>query len=164
MIWCIRKMKKEAGLHAVALLQAGCQRVLIVWDRMPKWGGDGKCETDRIDITKSLQAAQVNMELVQLFCIDEEMESWLYADGRWVQQYYQSKTTHKLNAFGDNDTREKQRSPKNRLKSWLRGNKMREPDEFNDPPKIVRLITDFSRAASWNPTFGEYVNAIKGLC
>src|SRR6266436_1957732 len=101
----------------------------------------GRCATDIADITASLAAANVNLALVELFCIDEELESWLIADGRWVQQYYQSKTTHRLNAFGDNDTRAKQSSPKNRLRSWLRDNKMPEPDEFNDPPKIVKLIT-----------------------
>ena len=72
----------QCGKVARALLDTGCDRVLIVWDLLPAWGN--------VSATVADDAAAVRASLLRdglhehpcifLIAIDRELETWLVAD------------------------------------------------------------------------------------
>jgi hypothetical protein len=143
----------DSVLDVQTMFKNGCQYVFIVWDRMPKWKlGTGKCADDKATLTDNLAAAGIDMTKVIMCCIDEMLESWLIADGRGVTNYFQS-LNHLSPKFDDHKTKAEQTAPKQRLES------------YNGSLGILNgLNKDYSRAAKWNDSFGEYVNAVQQIC
>ena len=84
------------------LLETGCDHVFIIWDRMPKWGGTGKCEDHISTLETGLNKLGVDGRRVTLCCIDEMLESWLVADGRGIDGWLSAKTKHDLPGFNPN--------------------------------------------------------------
>lgn len=81
------KLRRECGRWTKALLEIGCERVLILWDLMPDWGeykGKGCRHDDKEQIYQSLKNAGVraNDKRIRLICIEKMMEAWLIADER----------------------------------------------------------------------------------
>ena len=99
------------------------------------------------------------MTKVIMCCIDEMLESWLIADGRGVTNYFQS-LNHQSPKFDDHKTRAEQTAPKQRLEAYNG-----RYNEYKDNLGILHgLNKDYSRAAKWNDSFGEFVNAVQQIC
>src|SRR5687768_13714354 len=72
----------ESAVDVKIMLDNGCDYVFIMWDRMPKWGGTGRCEDHIATLTAHLTTENIDMTKVIMCCIDDMLESWLIADGR----------------------------------------------------------------------------------
>ena len=157
----------EAALEAKTLLDTGCNKVFIIWDRMPRWKEDvkGNCETDQAALAKSLEQLGVNLKHIYLCCIDEMMESWLIADSRGFMTWIRSKTDHKLKDIGDRKAKDEQTSPKQRIENYLRDNygKWKYCD-YNDNLPIVKNLPDFERVSSYNSSFRYFKESIERIC
>src|SRR4051794_5793561 len=60
------RVMNEAPLVAQTLLNDGCDYVFIIWDRMPKWGGTGKCEEHISSLEDGIIQLGVNRERIIL--------------------------------------------------------------------------------------------------
>jgi hypothetical protein len=112
----------ECGNTAASLLSEGCERIVIVWDLYPprRGKGDKPCrKEDRENIAKSLLEAGVTSPNVYLVCIEEELETWLLADGRAISQYL-STTAHKVKVK-DRKNVERVKNPKGELRKLFKG-------------------------------------------
>src|SRR6266478_5969258 len=74
----------ECGKSAVQLFAEDCDRVIIVWDLFPPWGGEACRLEDREAILGTLVQAGVHNQDIHLVCIRQEVEAWLLADQRAV--------------------------------------------------------------------------------
>jgi len=150
----------DSALDVQTMFENGCQYVFIIWDRMPKWqSGTGKCADDIATLSAKLSTVGVDLSKVFMCCIDEMLESWLIADGRGVTNYFQ-KINPQNPKFDDRKTQSKQTAPKQQLESYNG-----RYNEYKDNFGILKgLNGDYSRAAKWNSSFGEFVNAINQIC
>src|SRR3978361_328893 len=96
-----QRLMNEAPEVAQTLLQSGCDLVFIIWDKKPRWGEGGNCETDTAALTPALTQLGVKMPRIRLCCIDEMMESWIIADSWGFMSWIRSKTNHALPNIGD---------------------------------------------------------------
>src|SRR5215207_1133514 len=109
-----KKLLTECGKDTATLLDAGCQRVLIIWDLHPAWREARPClHEDREAIFASLREAKVTSPNVHLVCIEEELEAWLVADGRAIAQVL-STPAHPVRISHENRP-DQVRNPKARL-------------------------------------------------
>ena len=149
----------EGALNASVLLESGCDYVFIVWDRMPKWGGTGRCADHVAHLEVELIREGVDLARVFLCCIDEMLESWLIADGRGVTTYFQGLTTHNVGIFPDHKKPSEQVNPKNKI-TRFNG----KYNDYTDDFQIVKCLLDFNRVARWNASFGRFKTAIEQVC
>jgi hypothetical protein len=72
----------NAGDVAKTLFATGYDKVLIIWDILPRWNKpDGEVQ-DRQDLVPSLVNAGVDTHpCLYLIAIHKELEAWLLADG-----------------------------------------------------------------------------------
>ena len=83
----------------------------------------------------------------------------MIADGRGVTNYFK-KLNHLNPDFPDHKKKSQQSAPKERL-SVYNGRY----NEYKDNLGILAgLNGDYSRAAQWNTSFGEFVAAIETIC
>jgi len=149
----------EAPEVAHTLLANGCDYVFIIWDRMPKWGGRGKCEDDILALEKGLMQFEINRRQVFLCCISDMLESWMIVDGRYITQYFQRFSTRQIPPFKDNKEKSSQSDPKNKIKKYNG-----KYNDFIDNFKIVKIIDDFSMHARWNESFNFFKESIESIC
>ena len=72
----------EAGNVAASLFATGYDRVLIMWDVMPRWNKPNGEAQDRQDLLPALSTAGVATHpCLFLIAIHKELEAWLLADG-----------------------------------------------------------------------------------
>jgi len=73
----------NAGEVARILFATGYDKVIIMWDILPRWNRpDGEAQ-DRIDLQPALDQAGVNTNpCLYLIAIHKELEAWLLADGK----------------------------------------------------------------------------------
>ncbi len=140
---------------AQILLQTGCDVVFLIWDRMPKWDGTGKCAEAQSELVEKLAALGIDLAKIVFCCIDEMLESWIVADGRGITAYFQGKTTHKLEKFKDAGPSK----PKERITNYNS-----RYNDFTDDLGIVQAMPDFDRAAKGNASFGEFCAAVRRWC
>jgi hypothetical protein len=160
-----KSLIQEAPLVAQTLLENGCDKVFIIWDRIPRWNIPGNCETDKEQIAEGLNNLEVPPVQVFLCCIDEMLESWLIADGDGITKWINSKTTHKIKAFPDHKTKQDQAAPKDRIKNYLRDNFNKwKYNDFEDNIDIIKSLSDYKKAAKLNPSFGEFVQLVNEIC
>jgi len=159
-----RTLLQEAPMIAEILLDSGCNKVFIIWDRKPRWGDGGNCETDRQTLIAELQRLNVTLDKVVLCCIDEMLESWLIADGDGVTNWIKSKTTHKIKPFVDHKAGNQQ-SPKEKIGSYVKQNFPKVVyNDYVHNLEILQYLPNFKKAIKWNPSFGEFANAINEIC
>ena len=145
----------QFGPEAVhTMLQAGCALVFVIWDRMPRWGGTGRCAEAETALRSAFAALGVDSARVVLCCIDEMLESWMVADGRGVTTFLRTKNSH-LPTFKDAPPG----NPKDRLKKYYAGY-----NDFIHDWGIVQAMPDFDRAARKNASFGHFCQAILSAC
>lgn len=116
-----RKLIEGCGAAARALLQSGCERVVILWDERPAWPKTDEklCwHNDRTDIVANLNAQKVNLENVGLVCIEREFESWLLYDHSMLSELL-SRPAHKVNVPKQNRP-DRNPDPKGTMTSLMR--------------------------------------------
>jgi hypothetical protein len=157
----------EAALEAQTLLETGCYRVFIIWDKIPRWNIPGNCITDREALLASLQHLKVDHNKVIMCCIDEMMESWLIADGRGMDAWLEwiTKGKRKLPKFGDHKNKQTQNAPKQRIQNYLDEHySLWTYSDYENNLDIVKRLPDLERVASYNPSFRYFKEHIEELC
>jgi len=154
-----QRLMNEAPLVAQPLISDGCDYVFIIWDRMPKWGGSGKCDEHVAILEQGLVQLNVNRAQIILCCISDMLESWIIINGQYITQYFQQFSPKPLQSFGDNKDRASQFDPKNRIKKYNG-----KYNDYTDNFKIVQLINDFSMHARWNDSFKFFKESIEFIC
>lgn len=104
----------KAGDVAKALFATGYDKVLIIWDILPRWNKpDGEAQ-DRQDLQPSLVAAGVDAHpCLYLIAIHKELEAWLLADGSALSAVM-SRPAHSV-TIKDNKNAETDANPKKKL-------------------------------------------------
>jgi|ERR1700733_1748829 len=149
----------DGPLVTKILLESGCDYVLIIWDRMPKWGGTGNCEDHKAIILEGLESIGVNKTRVILCCIKDMLESWMLGDGNAITAYFQSFTSHRLIPFPDYKSAVDQSKPEEKLKKY-NGRYNKYADNF----KIIKHIRDFDKIANRNDSFKFFKESIEKIC
>jgi hypothetical protein len=132
---------REAGRVVAGLFETGYDRVLIMWDIMPRWGSpDGEAQ-DTQEIQVSLASAGVAAHpCVFLIAIHKMLEAWLLADGKALSAVL-SRPAHpvKVSNTGKADTVE---DPKKRLENLFKRHGKSfgiQPEQGTYLPKLVAL-------------------------
>jgi len=119
------KLIGGCGKAASQLIESGCKEVYIIWDLFPAWRNNrGKpcMKEDRDNIFVSLDAAQVPLDSIHLICIEQELESWLIADGRAISSYLSEQTGRKV-TIDDEKKPDRVQNPKKKLNRHFMQNK-----------------------------------------
>lgn len=153
------RVMTEGAVSAHTLLEIGCDYVFIIWDRMPRWGGTGRCIEHVEQLQTALQREGIDRGQVFLCCIDEMLESWIVADGRGITAHFQNLTTRNIGIFPDCKKKAEQASPKERITRF--NNRY---NDFTDNFKIIQRMPDFDRAARRNTSFRLFVDAVRSIC
>ena len=154
-----QNVMNEGALVALTLLETGCDYVFIIWDRMPRWGGTGRCAEHITQLEAELTKHAIDRNQVFLCCIDEMLESWIVADGRGITTYFQSLTTHDIGTFSDCKKPAQQTSPKERI-ALFNGRY----NDFTDDFKIVKCMPEFGRSAQRNASFRYFKESVENIC
>jgi hypothetical protein len=150
---------------AKILLESGCDYVFIIWDRMPKWGGTGRCEDHITTVEAGLTELKVDRTKIVLCCISEMLESWLIADGRGINNWLAAKTNRDIRKFDDHATEAEQTAPKERIKRYLGEHFPKwKYNDYQDNFAIVKQFPDFERAARRNNSFAHFKENIERVC
>lgn len=149
----------DGPASAQTLLEAGCDYVFIIWDRMPKWGGTGKCEDHVATLEEAIAQLQIERAKIFLCCITDMLESWMIVYGQAVTDYFQQFSPKPLPYFGDHKDKASQAEPKSRIKKY--NNRY---NDYTDNFKIVKMIDDFDMPARWNDSFKFFKESIEEIC
>lgn len=142
------KLIRDCGEAAKQLIKSGCKRVYVIWDLFPTWRNDKTrpcMKEDRDHIFESLDAAQVPRRNVHLICIEQELESWLIADGRAISSYLSTQT--RPVTIGDEKQPDQVQNPKKKLNKHFtrsRGGSFNYID-YMHAEKLAALIPDFQK-------------------
>ena len=130
---------RDAGQVAGQLLKGHCTCVLIVWDLRPAWPDKDEkpCRHAEREVllTRLAEAGIPPGAPVHLICIEQELESWLLANGRAITAYL-STPTHPY-----------------------RAERERDPDGVRQPKAM--MINHFKAARGWR--YDDKVHAIRIL-
>ncbi|MBK5273702.1 MAG: DUF4276 family protein [Desulfuromonadales bacterium] len=129
----------QAATVAAALLDDGCERVLIIWDLRPAWPdmAHKPCRhIERVALQDALEKTGLEGAApVFLVCIEQELESWILADDDNLSRFL-STDAHAY--------------PVKRI---------RHPDREKQPKAL--LIGHFKQARGWR--YDDKVHAVKVL-
>jgi len=123
----------------------GHTQVIIVWDLYPGWGAEICRKMDCDAIKHSLKAASVAPANVHLVCIEQELETWLIADGRAISSMLSSPNRPLVRINGARNP-QREYDPK----GWLSRN-FRENGRgvgyraFQDAEKIAHALPDLNK-------------------
>lgn len=93
------------------------------------------------------------------------LESWLLADGYGVSNWINSKTHYKIRAFPDHKNKQEQSPPKEKTSAYLKSNYGKwKYNDFIYDFVILQHLPNYTKAAKWNPSFGEFVNYVNKIC
>jgi hypothetical protein len=149
----------KCGDTVARLLEEGCQKVIIVWDLFPPWGGEACRHDDREAIFASLDEAGVDNENVHLVCIQEELEAWLLADHRAVSAAISRLIGRTVNV---NRVKEFEKKPKTKLMSIFRQHTNRPYQAHKHALLIVKELTDFKRIGKCE-SFARFASKARGV-
>lgn len=150
---------KNCGESAKILLEDhGCDRVIIVWDLDPPWGGKSCRKSDRDEIFNSLNKSKVDRNKVYLVCIERELEAWLIADHRPIKELLEEYTcprplSVKLKSYKNPD---KVTNPKGELTNTFKQATGRKYEDYIHAIKIIQKLSDFQKLKN-SPTFKRFV-------
>ena len=114
-----KKILMDEGHNYVEeLMKQGCDYVFVIWDRIPKWGGTGRCVEEKESFIVKLQQLNIDETRVKLCCIDEMLESWLIADERGFNNWVSTLTQRALPSFSAPN----QSDAENRIRNYFREN------------------------------------------
>jgi len=132
----------KCGEAVVQLFAENCERVIIVWDLFPPWGGEPCRHEDREAILGSLEQAGADIQNVYLVCIHEELEAWLLADHRAVEIAISQLTGRKTKL---QKVKEFEKKPKTKLMNIFWQHTHRPYQAHKHALQIVRELPDFNR-------------------
>lgn len=136
---------QQCGDQTALLLAQGCDRVVIVWDLLPRWKDKGLkpyCKRDVAEVRAALQKAGVDEARVRLLCIANELETLLIADERALQKVLHRHSRPANCPFKKNPHR--LADPKSDLDSIFRAHG-RIYSPLTDALKIAQALDDFNR-------------------
>jgi len=161
-----KKLIEGCGKNANLLLESGCVKIIIVWDLYPPWRDEKPCRhQDRESILDCLKAENIDLNRVSLVCICEELEAWLLADHRAVQDMIADlKYPHpvgKVPKFKKPDSISK---PKIRLTKIFNQEigKHRRYIDYQDAIKVAQNITDFNKIKN-SESFRRFALKVTGI-
>jgi len=157
------KLISGCGEAARQLMESGCQAIYIIWDLFPNWRNDRTrpCrKEDRDHIFESLNASQVPIGQVHLICIEQELESWLIADGRAVSNYL-STPTRKVSIQSERRPDQVQ-NPKKKLNRHFTQSRGTNYIDYLHAEGLVRFITDFQKLRK-SETFKRFYFKLTGI-
>lgn len=158
------KLISGCGEAAKQLIKSGCETVYIIWDLFPDWRDDRTrpcMKEDRDNIFDSLNAAQVPLDRVYLVCIEQELESWLIADGRAISSFLSTQTRQVT--IGHERRPDQIQNPKKKLNRHFtqnRGGSFNYID-YMHAEKLVALIPDFQKLKK-SETFKRFYFKLTG--
>lgn len=157
------RLLANCGKAAAQLLREGCDRVVIVWDLYPPWRASGvkPCrKEDRDSIQRSLAQASIASEQVFLVCIREELEAWLLADRRALENHLSRPTRPAVVA--ETSRPESCRNPKGRIQHLFRQHN-RAYNDLVDAERIVQNLPDLRRLHRSCETFRRFALKVADL-
>ena len=131
----------KAGDVAKNLFATGYDKVLIIWDILPRWGSpDGEAQ-DRQDLQPSLVNAGVDTHpCLYKVAIHKELEAWLLADGSALSAVL-SRPTHPV-TIRDNKNADTEANPKKTLEKLFERHNVPfgpQPAQGSYQPKVAAL-------------------------
>lgn len=154
-------LKEACGLNAKVLLDTGYDPVVIIWDLWPAWReGLPSREEDQKDILKSLNAAGVRPEQVNLVCVVEEMDAWMLADERAIKVVLEGLSSHRVGTISVPNRPEKVHRPKDVLSRIFQAQKRPSYNDYVHAPKIAKSLVDLKRLKRRCPIFKEFVRVV----
>ena len=152
------RLKQECGRWAKALLDQGCQRVLILWDLLPDWGefeGRGCRRVDKEHIAESLANAGLDPadQRIHLICVEKMLESWVLADNRALKSFLETPAHPlRMDPWKHPDT---VGDPKAALKRLFRRTRPRAYVDRDHAIGIMRAVPDMTRLRR-SPSFQRF--------
>ena len=140
-----RNLLDMCGESAAALLADGCEKVLIIWDLYPsfKRKQDPCRHNDKQLISESLNAANVDLDRIELICIEAELETWLVADYRAVRDVIRQRSPNAR--IGRLKQSLKSNDPKEILDRLFRQHTKRPYQPHRHAAQIVNALPDLRR-------------------
>lgn len=131
----------KAGEVADSLFATGYERVLVIWDIMPRWGKPDGEQQDTQDIQVSLVNAGVAAHpCLFLIAIHKELEAWLLADGTALSAVF-SRPAHPV-SVADTKNADTVTNPKKRLEQLFEQHNVpfgRQPMQGSYQPKLAAI-------------------------
>lgn len=156
------KLIEGCGKVAATLLAHGCERVLIIWDLFPAWRSHNECpcrHEDREAIFRSLIREHIDPCHVHLICIEEELETWLLADGRALSQVL-SRRTHSV-TVKDRKAPESVHNPKPYLTRLFQQHLGHRYSDLIHAEQIIRALPDLNKIRRID-TFIRFARKVTG--
>jgi len=159
------QLRRECGHWVKALLDQGCDRVLIVWGLLPDWNeyeGVGCRHDDKEQIAASLKAAGLRADdpRIRLVCIEKMLEAWIRADERALSDFL-STDAHpvKISRY---KKPELIKDPKSALVTLFKqsGARTQRYIDYDHAIRIVRLMPDLGRLRT-TATFCRFEQKLK---
>jgi hypothetical protein len=131
----------KAGEVVASLFETGYDRVLIMWDIMPRWGKpDGEVQ-DAQDFQMSLVNAGMDTHpCLFLIAIHKELEAWLLADGKALSAVL-SRQAHPVTISNTNNS-DTVANPKKRLEKLFKQHNVpfgMPPSQGTYQPKLAAI-------------------------
>lgn len=143
----------KAGAVVQSLFAVGYDKVLIMWDILPRWGRPDGEQQDTQDIETTLTAAGVNGHpCLFLIAIHKELEAWLLADGSALSKVL-SRAAHPV-VISDNKKADQEANPKKKLEKLFETHNMPfgpQPSQASYQPKLAAIRI----AEQVPPNFGQ---------
>ncbi len=131
----------KAGDVVAALFAEGYDRVLIMWDILPRWGRPDGEQQDAADLQISLAVAGVgNHPCLFRIAIHKELEAWLLADGAALSAVM-SRPAHPV-AITNTKNAETVANPKKRLEKLFEQHNVpfgQQPLQGSYQPKLAAI-------------------------
>lgn len=155
-----KNLTNNCGPAAARLIENDkCEKVIIVWDLYPTWRDTQPCmKQDRDEIFRSLDASGVDRTKIALVCVVEELEAWLLADHRALEDAL-SRPTRPAKIKRIRKTEEIS-NPKKYIGRLYREHG-RTYNDLIDAEKIVKAMPDLDRIADCD-TFQRFRAKVEG--
>lgn len=138
-----------------------CDKVAIIWDLMPRWGGTPCRKKDVEAIIHNLEEKGVNPNDVYLICIEPELEGWLLVDGTVLTQYKTQKChPHRVKRFAGVTLSPQSNDAKKKISKYL-GSKY---NDVTEAIKITQHIMDYDKIARHHSSFARLKTFIDKIC
>jgi hypothetical protein len=155
-----KEMLFSCGTVAKTLFDTGFDKVAIIWDLIPTWGGKPCLHNDIEKITTNLQNAEVDLSEVKLICIEPELEGWIITEKNALEQYQMERYPTHIQRFNPPRIFKTTRICKPVIERYLGSY-----NDMTEAKKIVEKIMDFDRVAQRDKTksFKRFKDFVKML-
>jgi hypothetical protein len=157
----------ECGKAAKRLLALGCEKVFIIWDLHPAWKADkGRpCrhedkEIMKVSLNKFFSAKELAKFDIIPLCIEQELESWLLADGRILSDYF-SRPTHKVKIKNESNP-DSIADPKAKLIGYFKKHRGVKYEGTIHAEQIIKKIDNFQKLKG-SETFSRFHFKLLGV-